>query len=192
MRDKYPTGDTDLTLDEVLHFMVAGSDNIACDILLKQLGGPKEVNDYIHNLGINGISIIANEAEMHTGWKVQYDNWCEPKEMTHLLEIFYKGKCLSASSTAYLVKVMEGTTTCPKRIKELLPEGTIVARKSGTSGTNDGITAATNDVGIITLPNGSHLIITAFVSDSKAADTTRDAVIARITKAAWDEFSTKN
>jgi hypothetical protein len=46
--------------------------------------------------------------------------------------------------------------------------------------------SATNDIGIITLPDGRHLAVAAFVSDSAANDDTRDAVIARLAKAAWD------
>ena len=190
LRDKLKGRDTDISVDELLHFMVSQSDNIACDVLLEELGGPKTVNDYMHNLGIKGIAIVATEKQMHSGWDVQYQNWCEPKEMTHLLELFYKGKVLNVSRDC-LVKIMEETTTCPKRLKGLLPEGTVVARKSGTSWTKDGVTAATNDVGIITLPNGQHLIISAFVSDAKASDTTRDAVIARIARAAYDEMGKK-
>lgn len=58
--------------------------------------------------------------------------------------------------------------------------------KTGSSGTRDGVTAATNDIGLITLPDGRRLAIAIFISDSKADDATRDAVIARIAKAAYD------
>ncbi|MBV8391372.1 MAG: class A beta-lactamase, partial [Mucilaginibacter sp.] len=47
---------------------------------------------------------------------------------------------------------------------------------------------ATNDVGIITLPNGKHLAIAVLVCNSKADETTRDLVIAQIAKAAWDFY----
>src|SRR5215469_13557678 len=73
-----------------------------------------------------------------------------------------------------------------RRIKGQLPAGTVVAHKTGTGGTRDGITSATNDIGIITLPDGRHLAVAVFVSDSAADDTTREALIARIAKAAWD------
>jgi beta-lactamase class A len=46
--------------------------------------------------------------------------------------------------------------------------------------------SATNDIGIITLANGTHLAVVVFVSDSAADHDTRDAVIARLAKAAWD------
>jgi beta-lactamase class A len=50
----------------------------------------------------------------------------------------------------------------------------------------DGITSATNDIGIITLPDGTHLAVAVFVSDSSADEATRESVIAQIAKAAWD------
>ena len=73
-----------------------------------------------------------------------------------------------------------------KRLKGQLPAGTVVAHKTGTGGTRDGITSATNDIGIITLPNGMHLAVAVFVSDSSADEPTRESVIGRIAKAAWD------
>ena len=56
-----------------------------------------------------------------------------------------------------------------KRTKGLLPHGTGVAHKTGTSSTVNGVTAATNDVGLVTLLNGQHIAIAVFVSDSMAA-----------------------
>ena len=78
------------------------------------------------------------------------------------------------------------STPGPKRLKGLLPAGTIVAHKTGTSGTEKEITAATNDIGIITLPDGRHVAIAVFVSDSPADVATREAVIAKIAKAVFD------
>ncbi len=191
MRDKLPRRDTDISLNELLSYMVSQSDNIACDILLEKAGGPKQVEDFIHGLGVSGIAIAATEKEMHINSDLQYKSWCEPKEMTHLLKLFYTGKCLSQSSTDFLRKMMEGTQTSAKRFRALLPKGTVVADKTGTSGTSHGLSAATNDVGIITLPNGRHSIITVFVTDSKANSDTREAVIAKIAKAAYDEMGSK-
>jgi beta-lactamase class A len=58
------------------------------------------------------------------------------------------------------------------------PPNTPVAHKTGTSDTRYGLTAATNDVGIITLPDGRHITIAVFISDSRADDATRDPAIA--------------
>jgi beta-lactamase class A len=84
---------------------------------------------------------------------------------------------------------MIDSTTGPKRLKGLLPKGTAVAHKTGTGGTQSGSTSATNDIGIIYLPNGNHLAVAVFVSDSSADEKTRESVIARIAKASWDKLS---
>ncbi len=76
-----------------------------------------------------------------------------------------------------------------RRIKGLLPDGTVVAHKTGTSGTVDGVTAPTNDVGLVTLPNGQHLAIAVFVSDSTANGAVREEVIAKVAQAVWDQWS---
>ena len=188
LRDKYPNG-TEITLGELLSYMVSQSDNCACDFLLKKLGGPEKVENYIQDLGIKGINIVASEGDMAKTWEVQYTNWCKPAEVVHLLDLFYEGKVLSKSSNDFLYKIMTETTTGPKRIKGLLPANVIVAHKTGSSGTNDeGLTPATNDVGIITLPNGKHLAIAVFVCNSTADEKTRELVIAQIAKAAWDFY----
>ena len=117
---------------------------------------------------------------------VQYRNSSTPDAMAALLRAFYEGRGLSTASRALLLQWMTETGTGPHRIKGLLPAGTVVAHKTGTSNTVDGVTRATNDVGLITLPDGRHLVVAVFVSDSKAQDDVREGVIARIARAAYD------
>ena len=188
LRDKYPDG-AEIPLGEILGYMVSQSDNTACDFLLKKIGGPKVVNDYIHSLGVKGISIVASETDMASAWEVQYTNWAKPADLVRLLDIFYSGKALSKESNDFLMKIMLTTTTGPNRLRGLLPKDAVIAHKTGTSPTNaEGLSPATNDIGIITLPNGKHLAIVVMVCNSKADETTREAVIAKIAKAAWDIY----
>ena len=84
---------------------------------------------------------------------------------------------------------MTQTPTGLQRIKGLLPDGTVVAHKTGTSRTVDGVTPVTKDVGLVTIPNGRHLAISVFVSDSGANKAVREGVIAKVAKAAWHEWS---
>ncbi|MGZ3776658.1 MAG: class A beta-lactamase, subclass A2 [Mucilaginibacter sp.] len=188
LRDKYPGG-AEIPLSEILSYMVSQSDNTACDFLLKKIGGPQVVEDHIKSLGVKGIAIKASEADMASAWEVQYTNWAKPADLVQLLDIFYGGKALSQTSNDFLMKIMLATTTGPHRIKGLLPADAVVAHKTGTSPTNaEGLSPATNDIGIITLPNGKHLAIAIMVCNSKADEATREAVIAKIAKAAWDHY----
>jgi beta-lactamase class A len=193
IRVKYPNGNVDLTLNEIIKFTISQSDNIGCDILFKLVGGTKNVNDYIHSLGFKNIAIAKTEAEMHSNWKNQFKNWCQPNEMLNIIEQFYNGKILSKNNTDYLYKTMTETTSGPKRLKGLLPEGTVVAHKTGSSGANNnGITAALNDIGIVTLPNSKHFAIVVYITNSKMNNDTLENVIARISKVTWDYYNSKN
>jgi beta-lactamase class A len=183
----YPNGDMDLPLKDVLKFTVGQSDNIGCDMLFKLIGGTTVLNGYLHQHGIDSIAVVADEKGMAQAWDVQYGNWSNPWAMAMLLDNFYRGKYLSEGSTALLRQMMEETTTGPNRLRGLLPKEATVAHKTGTSDTNEkGLTAATNDVGVITLPDGKHVALVVFVSDSKADEATREGVIARISQAVWD------
>jgi beta-lactamase class A len=194
LRQKYPKGDIDVSVSELLSDMISQSDNVACDVLLAQIGGPQQVNNYLRSIKIKGINLAASEAEQNDpkNWQVQYTNWCKPLDMVRLLRSFYAGKALQPASRDFLYKLMTETTTGPNRIKGLLPQGTVVAHKTGSSGTNDeGLSPATNDVGIITLPNGHHVAIAILVCNSTADEATREGVIAKIAKAVYDNAVTK-
>ncbi|MBD2312051.1 class A beta-lactamase, subclass A2 [Desertifilum sp. FACHB-1129] len=188
IRDQHPQG-VELTLAELLKYMVSESDNTACDVLLGLVGGPEVVTQYLRDLGINDMVVANTEREIGQDNAVQYRNSATPDAAVALLSRLHEGQGLSASSQALLLQWMTETPTGLKRIKGLLPEGTVVAHKTGTSGTVEGVTAATNDVGLVTLANGRHLAIAVFVSDSTADQATREAAIAQIARAAWDRWS---
>ncbi|MBD2056917.1 class A beta-lactamase, subclass A2 [Oculatella sp. FACHB-28] len=188
IRDANPQG-VELSVAELLKYMVSESDGTACDVLLRLVGGPEVVTEYLRGLGINDIVVADTEKELGQDSALQYRNYATPDAAVALLHALHEGQGLSDSSQALLLQLMTETTTGLQRIKGLLPEGTVVAHKTGSSGTVDGITAATNDVGLVTLPDGRHLAVAAFVSDSRADDATREEVIAKVTRAAWDEWS---
>jgi beta-lactamase class A len=190
IRNRHPQG-VELTLQELLRFMVSESDGTACDVLLRVLGGPPAVDGYLRGLNINGIKVVTTEREMAQDEMVQYRNWARPSAMTQLLRELQIGNLLSSSSHKLLLGLMTQTPTGPRRLKGLLPNGVVVAHKTGTSNTVKGLTRATNDVGLITLPNGQHLAVAVFIMDSRADVAVRERVIARIAKAGWDFWSAR-
>jgi beta-lactamase class A len=189
LREKYPQGNIDISVQELLQYTVSQSDNNACDVLFRLAGGPPAVQQCLQQAGITGIRVVNTEAEMAKDWKIQYDNWARPSAMADLLVLFYRGKLLSPKSTAALNNMMTQTLNSAGRIKGNLPEGTMVAHKTGTSDTNsEGLTAASNDVGIITLPDGQHLAVAVFVRDSKETQRTNENIIALLSKAVFDHY----
>jgi len=189
MRDKYPKGNVELTISEILKFTISQSDNNGCDILFKLIGGTKIVNDYIHSLGIKDVAIAATEVEMDRAWKIQFKNWTYPLTTVQLFDVFFNKKILSKSSFNFLWTALVNTTTGPDRLKGLLPKGAVVAHKTGSSGFDDlKGTAAFNDIGIIELPNGKHIAIAVYITKSFEEDDVNAKIIATIAKLTWDYY----
>lgn len=189
LRDKFPGG-ASLTVRELLNYNVAESDGTACDVLLRLLGGTGKAQKYVRRLGVKDIAIATTEQIQVANDLIQYRNWSTPKAMTQLLRIFYMEKPLSEKSTTLLLKYMSHSGPWfDRRIKGLLPPGTPVVHKTGTAGTINGLTRATNDAGIITLPDGKHIAISVFIADSYAVQSDREVTIAKISRAVYDHYA---
>jgi len=114
-----------------------------------------------------------------------------PNATVQLLARAFRGEILSHSSTERLIAILKATTSFPTRLKGLLPAGTVVAHKTGSSGTLGGLAAATNDSGVIFLPDGGQLAVSVYIKASTRGDAARDRVIAHLSKAAYDAWTKK-
>lgn len=183
--DKYPNANVDVPLRELLQLAVSQSDNVAADILLRLAGGPAVVKRYIGSLGIHGFHLVDNENALHHHVELQYRNWFEPAGAVQLLRIIDQRSPLNAADTALLRDFM--TAPAEKtRVGAELPPGTPVEHKTGTSDVDNGLAHATNDIALITPPDGRKLAVAVFVTDSRADEATRYRVMAEIGKAAYD------
>ena len=192
MREDYPDGNVNLTLDKVLRYTISHSDNNGCDILIDLLGGTKEVQKFINKLGIKDFVIKVNEQQMRT-WENLYVNTTTPLATTALLEKFFKGEILKENTTKYLYQIMTETSRGLTWMKAGLPENTQLAHRTGISGTNDAnLRVAMNDIGIVKLPNGKHFILSVYLKNITEKQEDTEEIIAAITKATWDYFVEKN
>jgi len=186
LRDAHPRGGVAVPLRELLRLSVEESDGTASDVLLRILGGKAKAQAYLSSLGVEGIRVETTEAEMGRDYAAQYRSWASPVGAVEWLAALQSGQGLTPASRALLLGWMTTTKTFPTRLKGRLPAGTRVAHKTGSSGSREGVAAATNDIGIITLPDGRHLAVAVFLRDSKADAAARDATIAKVARAAWD------
>jgi beta-lactamase class A len=106
-----------------------------------------------------------------------------PLAMGALLERIFTGKALSPASTKLLTAIMGRNTTGKARIRGRLPEGTVVAEKTGTIG------GSLNNVGVVTLPGDSgQLIVAVFIKKSAKPFEDRERAIADIARALYDYY----
>lgn len=191
LREKNPTGGN-FTIATLMEYTVSLSDNVGCDVLLRHIGGPKVVDAYCKNNGITDLSIQLDEETQQAQWDLMFQNWTTPRAASDVLATFYhnKNNLLSQNSHDFIWKVMRETGTGQNRLKGQLPKGTVVAHKTGTSGTNkEGLTGAVNDIGIVFLPNGDYFFISVLVANSKENEKTNEKIIADIAKVAYDHFA---
>src|SRR6202142_4255389 len=103
LQDKYPDGGVDVPLRELLRLTVSVSDNVAADILLRLVGGPKAVNTYVAALGVSGFHLENSEAELHRDVSAQYRNWFEPAGAVQLLRRISDNSPLTREHTDLLL-----------------------------------------------------------------------------------------
>jgi beta-lactamase class A len=170
LQDRYPAANVDVPLHELLR---------------RVIGGPAPVDHYIASLGITGFHLEDNENTLHHNVAAQYRNWFEPAGAVQLLRRIADHSPLTSQHTQFLLHWMQpsGLTA---RLQADLPSGTLVAHKSGTSDVDNGLAHATNDIGLITLPDGRQLAIAVFITDSTAGQSARENAIAQIARAAYD------
>jgi beta-lactamase class A len=183
-------------LDELLLLMVAKSDNTAVETLYRIGGGEAAITARLRGWHLDGIRIDRSErlcnrdaADSMPRFLADPRDTATPDGTVRLLQRLFHGDLLSASSTARMVEILQATTTGAGRIKGLLPAGTVVAHKTGTTGTAGNLNGSTNDVGVITLPKrAGQLALAVYVKGSTRDLAAREMIIARIAKVAFDSW----
>jgi len=183
----------DLTIKQLLELSIIESDNTSTEKLLVLAGGPDAVTDRMRSFQLQQINIrttikdyIARRSVMNTGSAIGIVN---------LLLRLQLGELLQPAQTELLIGMMERAKTGLNRLRGNLPTGTKVADKTGSGDPNPKTTFAssTNDVGLITLPNGrGHLAMAVLLRDSTLPDAQQEKLIADLARAAFDAYSTSH
>lgn len=192
IRNVNPQG-TVMNVYGIMRYSISESDGTASDVLLDLAGGPTAVMDYLKSIGVNDLIVADSEKSISKDWDTQYRNWSTPEASIELLRRLYERRAnLSEQMTSVLLDFMTESDTGGRRIKRGLPEGAIIAHKTGTGGTEKGITGATNDIGIVTLPDGRHLLIAIYIADSSETGFARQQLFGDIARAVIEKWVPKS
>lgn len=208
-----------LSAANLIELMITRSDNTAADMMTQAVGGPAAVTAWLRRARIAGQRVDRDTANLileeigqkpapgltaaetlarvspPEPWKKDVSgpkvagfdedprDTSTPEAMAMLLAKLYRGELLSPASRAFLFDVLGRTATGRNRIRGLLPPDTPVAHKTGT------LEGISNDVGIVTLPDGRHLALAVFVKSQPDAEA-RSRRIAEAARAAYDAFVT--
>lgn len=193
LRNRYKNGNVHIPLKDIIRTTIRDSDNNGCDILLKLAGGPEAVTAWLRNKGISGMTVATSERAMHGDWNIQYTNRSTPDAANRLLRLFYRKKLLKPDTQAFLWAAMRDSMVSPERLRNGLPPKTPLIHKTGTSMAfykKQGNTI--NDIGIVMLPNGRPLFISVLVSHGKEPKAVTEKMIARLSRSAWEHFTSRS
>jgi beta-lactamase class A len=112
-----------------------------------------------------------------------------PAAAVSILAALAQGKALSASSTRRLLDVMAQTQTGDAQLKSGLPPNWKLAQKTGSGQAWNGRALTTNDIGIITAPDGQLFSVAVFLPDSAKTQAQRDGFIAGVGRALVRAYS---
>lgn len=165
----------------LMEAMLIHSDNVATDILLRDLGGPGTIQAWLTQTGVSGLRIDRSIAQLLRDRRDLRDvrDSSTPQAMVELLRQIDNGQLLRPSSRTYLLNLMSRCVTGPNRMRGLLPAGTHVEHKTGT------LSGLSGDVGFITLPDGRRIAVAFFARGG----TDRARTIATAARAIYDGFA---
>lgn len=112
-----------------------------------------------------------------------------PEAMANLLARVHRGQALRPASNALLLGWLRGCKAGANRLRGDLPADTLFAHRTGTTPTILDRTASTNDVGLLTLPDGAgDVAIAAFLRMAGGTVEERERVLSRIGRAVFERY----
>ncbi|HTM81856.1 class A beta-lactamase [Asticcacaulis sp.] len=173
-----------MTIGALCAAAVSLSDNTAANLLLPLIGGPAGLTAFVRGLGDTVTRFDRTEPSLNTNIDGDEKDTTTPEAMSTLLRTVFTGTVLKPESLTLLKDWMVATTTGNARIRAGVPQGAVVAHKTGTGEHN-----ATNDVGVVWLPNKPPVFLSIYTSGGTLDADGRNSVIADVTKLVFDTLS---
>ena len=188
LRDRHPEGGIALPISDLLAYTLQLSDNNACDILFKYIGGVAVADRFIRSLGLGGFALAATEADMHLRPETCYDNWGTPLSVATLMDRLATGALpIDTAYTGFIRRTLLACQTGQRRLPAPL-QGTSarIGHKTGTSDQDaQGRWTGINDAGFVFLPDGRRYAIAVLVKHSKLSMQDTEKIIADLSAAVY-------
>ncbi|MFJ7327821.1 class A beta-lactamase [Streptomyces cyaneofuscatus] len=176
---------TGMTLRELCDATIRYSDNAAANLLFRELGGPRGLQDALRGLGDRVTRCDRYEVALSDATPGDPRDTSTPRALATDLRAYTLGSALPAEKRAVLTDWLKRNTTGDHTIRAGAPRGWEVGDKTGTGGYG-----TRNDIAIVWPPGGASPIALAVLSrrDIKNAETD-DALIAGAAKVALGAFA---
>jgi beta-lactamase class A len=166
-----------MTVVELSAAALQYSDNLAGNLLLRELGGPAALTKFARSLGDTQFRLDRWETALNTAIPGDLRDTSTPQAMARTFQLLVLGNALTPPNRKQLITWMIGNTTGAERIHAGIPANWKIGDKTGT-----GDYGAANDIAIVWPPNHKPIIIAIYTTQSKKDAAARSDVIAAATK----------
>jgi beta-lactamase class A len=162
-----------MTLGALCAAAIEYSDNTAGNLLLRTIGGPAKLTDYLRSLGDSVTRLDREEPDLNSAIKGDERDTTNPAAMLGDIKTLLLEDRLSLESRGQLTNWLIANTTGTKRLRFGLPITWRIGDKTGT-----GDNGAVGDIAIAWPPNRAPILISVYLADSTAsAETLNEAFV---------------
>ncbi len=159
------------------------SDNTAINLIMQQLGGPKDITTFARSIGDEFFNLDRWEPELNTAIPGDSRDTSTPEAMGSSLRKLVLDNALATDQRNLLKTWLIGNKTGDTRIRAGTPQGWIVGDKTGTCAYG-----TTNDIGIIWPPHGNPIVLAVYYTQDKKLALPRDDVLKSVTETVLHYF----
>ncbi len=175
---------TGMTVGAMCQAALNYSDNLAMNMLLQKLGGPKSVTAYARSIGDNSYRLDRHEPELNSAIPGDLRDTTTPLAMQNSLQTLVLGNSLAPLQRQQLQNWLKNNTTGSQRISAGVPKNWLVGDKTGT-----GKYGTSNDVGVIWPTGAQPIVLAIYFTQNKPDAKANDQVIADATRIVVAEFA---
>lgn len=159
-----------LSVEALAAAIVQQSDNSAANLLLRRVGGPAALTQFIRSCGDNATRADRYEMALNSNIAGDPRDTTTPLAMAEFARTVLLGRVLTPTAMRKLTDWLVTSVAKPDRLAAGFPKGWKVGHKPGT-----GRNGAANDVAIIWPPGKPPIIVASFVSGGTASSEDRAA-----------------
>ena len=164
-----------MTMAELCEAAVTLSDNPAANLMLASFGGPAGLTRYLRSLGDKHTRLDRNEPALNESLPGDPRDTTTPAAMLADMQKILLGDALSPASRTRMQAWLDGCKTGDKRVRAGVPADWVVGDKTGT-----GAQGSTCDIAILRPPHRAPILVTAYLTGTKAPIEARDATLASV------------
>lgn len=193
MLNRYPEGDIDVTVGELIDNILIDSDNNASNVLFERICPVSRTDSFVRSLGIeDSFKLVVMESDMQREHDKAYLNWSSPRACAGLVDKVFHDSVVSADKQQHIIRAMKACDTGKARLSAGLAgsRGVTFAHRTGSGYTNErGEVVAVNDIGYVALPDGRGYSIAVLVKDYAGMQEDAEHLMARISAVVHNHFS---